>query len=202
MVQGQAPDREGLEFGVAGLGAALVLLVELAQADGHLAAARAGGGHDHEGLARLDVVVLAETLVGVDQGHVVGVAFNRIMVIDLDAHALQALAVGVRAGLPVVMGDDDAVHAESAVHELVAQAQHVHVVGDTQVIADLVLLNIHGADHDHDLQIVLQLIEHFEFAVRLEARKHAAGVVIIEQFAAEFHVKFIAEFGNAFLDVL
>ena len=202
VVQRQAPYREGLEFGVAGLDAALVLLVKLAQADGHLAAAGAGGGHDHQRPGRLHEVVLAEALVGVDQGHVVGVAFDRVMVIHPDVHAFQALAIGVRAGLAVVVGDDDAVDAEAALHELVAQAQHVHVVGDAEVVADLVLLDVDGADHDHDLQIVLQLVKHLELAVRLESRQHAAGMVVVEEFAPELHVQFVAEFGDALLDVL
>ena len=201
VVQRQAPDREGLEFGVTGLDAALVFLVELAQADGHLAAAGSGGRHDDERPGRLHVVVLAEAFVGIDQGHVVGVTFDGVVVVHLDVHALQALAVGVRAGLAVVVGHDDAVDAEAARHEFVAQAQHVHVVGDAQVIADLVFLNVDGADHDDDLEVVLQLVEHLELAVRLESRQDAAGVVVVEELAAELHVQLVAELGDAVLDV-
>ena len=131
-----------------------------------------------------------------------GIAFDGVVVVDLDAHVLQALAVGFGAGLSVEVGDDHAVHAEAAGHELVPQAQHVHVVGDAQVAADLVLLDVHGADHDDDFKIVLQLVEHLELAVRLEPGEHAAGVVVVKQLAAEFHVQFVAELGDALLDVL
>ena len=100
------------------------------------------------------------------------------------------------------MGDDNAVHAEAALHELVAEAEDVHVIGDAEVRPDLVLLDIHGADDDDDLGVILHLHEHLELAVRFEARKDAAGVVIVEEFAAELHVELVAESGDAVLDVL
>ena len=178
--EGEVPDGEGLELGVAGLDPALVLLVQLAQAHGHLAAAGAGGRDDDQGLRGLHIVVPAESFVGVDEGDIVRIAFDRVVVIDLDAHRLQAFPVGHGAGLAAEMGDDDAVHAEPAVHELVAETEDVHVVGDPEVRPDLVLLDVHGADDDDDLRVILHLHEHLELAVRLEARKDAAGVVIVE----------------------
>ena len=63
MFERQAPYGEGLELGISGLYAALVFVVELAEAYGHLAAAGSGGGDDHQRPGGLDVVVLAETLV-------------------------------------------------------------------------------------------------------------------------------------------
>ena len=63
MVQRKIPDGERLVFGVAGVDAALVLVVELAQAGGHFAAARAGGCDHHDGPRRLDVLVLAVSVV-------------------------------------------------------------------------------------------------------------------------------------------
>ena len=202
VVEREAPHGEGLEFGVAGLEAALVFLVELAEADGHLAAAGAGGRDDDEGLGGLHIIVLAESFVGVDEGDVVGIAFDGIVVIDLDAHALEALAVGVGAALAVVVGDDDAVDAEVAGDEFVAEAEDVYVVGDAEVVADLVFLDVHRTDDDDDLEVVLQCVEHFEFAVRLEPGEHPAGVVVVEELAAEFHVKLVAELGDALFDAL
>ena len=166
--EGEVPDGEGLELGVAGLDPALVLLVQLAQAHGHLAAAGAGGRDDDQGLRGLHIVVPAESFVGVDEGDVVRIALDRVVVVDLDAHLLQALAVGLRAGLAVEVGDDDAVHAQTAVQEGVPEAEDVHVVGDAQVAPHLVLLDVHGADDDDDLRVVLHLHQHLELAVRLE----------------------------------
>ena len=96
MGQGQAPDGESLELGVAGLDPALVLLVELAQADGHLAAPGAGSRNHDERAGGLDIVVLPESFVRIDEGDIVGVSLDGMVVIDLDPHAFQALAVGFR----------------------------------------------------------------------------------------------------------
>ena len=130
-----------------------------------------------------------------------GVSFDGVVVIDLDVHAFQALPVGFGAGLAVEVRDDHAVHAEAAGHELVPQAEDIDVIGDAEVAADLVLLDVHGADDDDDFSIILHLHQHFQLAVRLEARQDAAGVEIVEELAAEFHVKLIAEGGDTFLDV-
>ena len=100
------------------------------------------------------------------------------------------------------MGDDNAVHVEAAGHEFIAQAEDIHIVGDAQVVADFVFLDIDGTDHNDNLQIVFQLIQHLEFAVRLKTRQDAAGMVIVEQFPAEFHVQFVAEGCDAFLDAI
>ena len=48
VLEREVPDREGLELRVARADAALVLMVELAQAGGHLAAAGAGRRDDDE----------------------------------------------------------------------------------------------------------------------------------------------------------
>ena len=123
------------------------------------------------------------------------------MIIGLDAHPFQTFAIGRGPGLTVVVGDDDAAHQEAALHEHLAQAQHVLVVGDAQVAALLVLLDVRGTDDDDYLRIVLQLREHLQFAVGLEARQDTTGVVVVEKLTAEFKVKFVSELGDALLDV-
>ena len=82
------------------------------------------------------------------------------MDIRLDAHALQTVAELVSGMLAVVVGDDHGAYHEVAAHELVAQAQHVFVVGDAEVGTNLVLLNVVGTDYDDDFQLVAQLGEH------------------------------------------
>ena len=59
MPEGQVPDGEGLILGVSRLDPPLVLVIELAQAHGHLAAARAGGGDHHQGAGGLHKFVLS-----------------------------------------------------------------------------------------------------------------------------------------------
>ena len=103
--QRQVPHGEGLELGVARLDAALVLVIELAEADGHLTAARTWGGDHHQRARGLHIIVAAKAFLRVDEGNIVWVAFNNAVVIYFDAHTLQTLAIGVGAGLSVVVGD-------------------------------------------------------------------------------------------------
>ena len=111
-----------------------------------------------------------------------------MVIIDLDIHSLQALAVSFGAGLAVEVGYDDAVDAEPLSDELVPETDDVHIVGDAQVVADLVLLDVNGADHYYDFGIVLHLKQHLELAIRLESREDTACVIVVEEFAAEFEV--------------
>ena len=60
--QWQVPDRECLIFGVSGLGTAFVLMIELAEAHCHLAAARSWSCYHNERTCGLDIVVLAEAV--------------------------------------------------------------------------------------------------------------------------------------------
>ncbi len=121
VVQRQVPNREGLEFGVTGLDPALILLIELAEADCHLSAARPRGGHHDKGLGGLDIVVPSETLIRIDQRDIIGIVLDRVMVVDLDAHILQTLPVSLGAGLAVEMGDYHAVDLKIPIQELVPE---------------------------------------------------------------------------------
>ena len=122
VLQWQAPYREGLELGIAGVDATFLLIVKLAEAHGHLAAAGTGSRDDDQRPGGLHVVVLAKTLVGVDQRHVVRIAVDEVMVIGFDAEMLQTVVEGRRTALTVKMGDDHAAHQETAFHKLVAQS--------------------------------------------------------------------------------
>ena len=95
MLEREVPYRECLELCISGLDAALVLMVELAKADCHLSAARTWRCDHYERPAGLYIVVLSESLVRVDQSHVVRVALDGIMVVYLDSKALKALAVSI-----------------------------------------------------------------------------------------------------------
>ena len=184
----QVPHRESLELRVACFDTALVFVVELAEADCHLSAAGAWSRHDHQRARGLHVVVFAETVGGSDEGDIVRVALYQVMEIVANAQTLHAFAEGHGTGLTVVMGDDDGADEEASLLELRAQAQYVFVVGDAQVCTYLVLLDVGSADDNHDFGAVLQLAEHTQFAVGLEAGEHAAGVVVVEEFSAQFQI--------------
>ncbi len=78
------------------------------------------------------------------------------------------------------MGDDHRSDHETALLELAAQTQHVHVVGDAEILTNLVLLDILCADHYNYLRAVLKLTEHLQLDIGLEARQHAACVMIVK----------------------
>ena len=68
-----------------------MLMIKLAQAGGHFAAAGAGGGDYDEAALGLDIVVLAEAVLGDDELNVRGVVGNYVVAVDLDAEALKPL---------------------------------------------------------------------------------------------------------------
>ena len=201
MLQGDVPDGEGLELGVTGVDAALMLVVELAQAGGHLAAAGAGGGDHHQRTGGLDVVVDAEALVGDDVGHVMGVTGDGIMAVSLHAQGIQPLQEGIGGRLAGVPGQHHAAHIKLQLPEGVDEAQHVHIIGDAQVAPDLVALDVGGVDGDDHLHVVLELLKHPHLAVRLEARQHPGCMVVVKELAAELQVQLAAELGDPLADL-
>ena len=102
------------------------------------------------------------------------------MVISPDAHPFKPVAVGVGAGLSIVMGDDDRIDQEASGLEFSPEPENVHVIGDSKVAADLALLYVDCADDNDYLAAVAQGFEHMELAVGLESRQHPACVIIIE----------------------
>ena len=172
MLEREVPDGESLELGIAGMYAPFVLAVELAETHRHLSASRSRCGDDDERSLGLHVVVLSESLVGGDFSHVVGVSVDEVVVVGFDSHPCEPLAELVCSTLSVVVGDDHRSNEKSPCHELIAQAQHVLVVCDSEVGPDLVLLNVLGTDDDDNLDAVADLLEHTQLAVGLESRQH------------------------------
>ena len=198
--QRQVPDGEGFKLGVARLDAALVLVVQLGQADCHLAAAGAGRGDDHQRAFGLDVFVFAVAVVAYDTGNIVGVAGNFIVAEAADAHAVQLVLKLFDFGVGGVHRDADAANKQPHTLECVDQAQHVHVVGDAVVAAHLVVDDVLGADDHHDLGLAFQLQQHLQLGIGLKARQHAGGVVVVKQLAAKFQIQLVVKLRNAFTD--
>ena len=57
-------------------------------------------------------------------------------------------------------------------------------------------------DDDDDLGLLLELQQHLQLGVRLKARQHAGGVVVVEQLAAKLEVELVVELCDALPDVL
>ena len=95
------------------------------------------------------------------------------------------------------MREHDRAHKQLHAPERVDKPQHVEVVGNAEVAAHLVFLDVARGNHDDYLGLVGQLPEHAQLAVGLEARKHTAGVVVVEKLAAQFQIELVAELGDA-----
>ena len=202
VLQGQVPDGECFKFGIAGVDATLMVMVELAEAGGHFAAAGAGGRYHDEGMAGLNVIVLSKAIIADDVDYIRGVAGNGIVPVAADAQLFQPVQKGVCRVLSAVTGQHHAAHIQPHVPENINEAEHILVIGDAQIPPHFILLNVTGVDGDDDLHIVLQLLKHPNLAVRLKARQYPGGVVIVKQLAAEFQIQLTAELMNALFDLL
>ena len=141
MAQGQIPDGEGLELGVSGLDAPLVLMIELGQAGGHLAAAGTGSRDDDQIAAGLYIVIAAKALVAEDVADILRIAVNDIVQIGTDPQGGQLLAEFIGRALACILGNDDAGNEKASGLQGVLEAQDIYVIGDAQIAADLVLFN-------------------------------------------------------------
>ena len=79
------------------------------------------------------------------------------MQIHRDIQLLQPVFEQERAFLAGKLCDRHASHIEPLLPVGVDQAEHVCVISDTKISADLILLDIFRADHDHDLRLGAQL---------------------------------------------
>ena len=201
MREGQIPNREGLELGVAGGGTVLVLMIELRQAGGELARAGAGSGDHDERAGGLDKLVLAIAVVGHDQVDVVRIALDGIVQLGGNAERVQAIAKHIGGGLAGVLGDDHGRDSKTVTAEQVDQAQHVLVIGNAQVTASLVLLDVVRVNGDDDLDVVCNALEHAKLAIRLKTRQHAARVIVVKQLAAKLQIQLAAKLRDALLNM-
>ena len=115
---------------------------------------------------------------------------------------MYSLREGVGDGLAPVVGDDHGADVQADAPKGVDQAEGVVLIGDAQIAPALGALNIVGRDGNDDLGLVLHLQQHLDLAVRLKAREHPGGVVVVKELAAEFQIQLAAEFADAVADVL
>ena len=169
-------------------------MIKLAEAGSHFAAAGAGRRDNDEAALGFNIVVLAEAVLRYDKLNVRGVIGNYVVAIDLDAQSFEPLLEQLGRRLAAIVSDYHAADKETNAAECVDKAQRVLIVGDAEVAAALVAFDIVGGNGDNDLRFVLHFKQHFDLAVRLEARQYARCVVIVKQLAAEFEVQLAAEF--------
>ena len=202
VLQRQIPDREGLIFCIAGVYTAFVLMVKLGKAGCHLSASRSRCGNDNERAGCLDVLVLSVSLIAHDQWHIMRIARNRVVNVNRDAELLQSLLESVCTVLSGILRDDNTADIEAASAELINQTEHVAVIGDAEVAADFVFLNIGCGNRHYDLSLVGELHQHAQFGIRCKARKNAGCVEIVEQLSAEFQIQLVVKLVDAVADML
>ena len=89
---------------------------------------------------------------------------------------------------------------QAVLAEGVDQTEHIHIVGDAQIAADLLLDDVVCIDCDDNLRLILQLTKHPDLTVRLKTRKHARRMKIVEKLAAELEIELAAELSDSLFD--
>ena len=124
------------------------------------------------------------------------------MAVAANAKGVQSFQKRLCRSLPGILGEHHAAHIQPKLTECINQAQHFVIIGNTQVSAHFICLNITGIDGDNDFYIVFQLLQHANFAVRLKPRQHTRRMKIVKQLAAKLQIQFAAKLRNAFTNLL
>ena len=123
------------------------------------------------------------------------------MAVDPQAQVLQLGLEDLRCRLAAEPGEDHAAHLEPKAPEGVDETEGVGSIGDAQVAPDFALFQVYGGHGHHDFHLVLQLAEHPDLGVGVEARQHPGGVIVVKEFSAKLQIEFAAELVNAGADV-
>ena len=123
------------------------------------------------------------------------------MEIGSDSETLKSGPVCIGADLTVVVCNHDTAYGEAPIFKFGFEPEHVGVVGYAKILTHLVLFYVDRAYDNYDFGTVAELLKHLELAVRLEAGKYPACVIVVKQFSAQFQIKFVSELPDAFLDM-
>ena len=118
-----------------------------------------------------------------------------------NAERVQAIAEHIGGGLAGVLGDNHGRDGKTVAAEQIDQAQNVLVIGNAQVTASLVLLDVVRVNGDDDLDVVCNALEHAKLAIRLKTRQHAARVIVVKQLAAKLQIQLAAKLRDALLNM-
>ena len=96
----------------------------------------------HQRPGGFDIVILAVSFLADDQWDVGRISLDGIMAVHFDPQLLQPVLKESGAFLAAVFCDHYAAHIETMAFEDGHETQYIHIVGDAQISADLVFLNI------------------------------------------------------------
>ena len=124
------------------------------------------------------------------------------MLIYFDIFLLQSLSELDCSALSGKLCDDNAAYIESLLLKLTDETQYIHVICDTQITSDFILLYICCTDYNDDFRYIRELHEHLQLTVRLEARQNSGCMVIIKQLTAKFQIQLVSELTDSLLNML
>ena len=200
VLERDVPNRERFKLGVASLDTALVFMINLREADGHLSTSRTRSGHHHEFARSFNKFIFAITVIAHHERDVARITGNRIMAIDLETKGFKLFLISDCARLFLPAGQHHTAHIKAITAESVNQAKNVLIVGNAEVATNLVLFDVASIDGNDDFGLILELFEHANFGVRSKARQDAACMMVIKKFSTKFKIKFSTKFRDTFLN--
>ena len=129
------------------------------------------------------------------------IALDGIVVVHPHPQRFQPLLERIRHRLALIPGQHHRADIQPHRPETIQQTDHILIVGDAQISAQLVFFNIGGVDHNDHFHLFFQLQQHPQLAVRLESGQHTGRMIIVEQFSAKLQIQLAAELGNTVADV-
>ena len=172
-------------------------MIEKGQAGGQLAASRARPGDHDDRFLRGDIFVGAVTLFADDQIDVRRIALGELVGIDADAAPFQLVFENGGRRLLLVAGDDHGAHLDAPFAQVIDELERIGIIGDAEIRADLLALDVAGVDAQDHIHLVAQLLQQAHLDVRIKSGKDARGMKIPQELAAEFQIQFVVEFLHA-----
>ena len=90
------------------------------------------------------------------------------MTIHFNSERFQLLLIGNRPFLPGKTGQNDRTYIETISAKGINQSQNIHIVGDAQISANFILLNITRMNGNDNFRILFQFTEHTDLTVRVK----------------------------------
>ena len=113
------------------------------------------------------------------------------MGIDANSPVFETALEYPRRGLPFEARNDDAGYADASSRELVDQSEDLGIVGRAEIGAYLFTLHVAGIEADNDLSLVSEVFQKAHLDIGIKAGKASCRMIVENQLAAKFEIKFI-----------
>ena len=124
------------------------------------------------------------------------------MSVHLDPEVFKFFFIIQNCGSVCEACENDAAHIESVTSESIDKTKHVHVVCDSEIAADLVLLDVRSVYGDNDLCLILELCEHVDLGVGLKTRENTRRMEVVEKLPSELQIELSSEACDPLPDLL